>query len=541
MAQYTSTRPQSPKPTGFPFHPSLTRQKSSQSPLSPPATAASTSSSTDLQSQATPRAFTDFTPTATPMKLEDGRGGGVVGSPTGLAGAGGGGSKSFKVLSRPAQPTRINTSDLGTSTVGRAGAGGNMQSFTDAMNQASAVPRGGEAIPGALPSADYSFGRSPPLHETIGHAGANVLSPTSTVPGPSTVFLSNPVSTSTSTGSVPGLTAAHSRSNTGESSANGTGRISLMATPTSEKRDFGFGIGLDTAAVRAALGKEMQAEEMLEGEGSGAEGSTGSQTPRRGSVFGIGALALGTFSRKVSENDSGSSGKESSTPHKMSGPGMQRRGSGQKGLAIKTAGIVPSAMGPPAAPNTMPATPRRPSLLTQQILSSPAVPLSTPTTASSSMSHDHVPSGYSFGRKSSLKDRMKGTLSVLGSSGAESPSQARASYANWREASLPDRDFKGRTRVQHLEFDDRSMLSPTDTGSRARGLPPIAGESENLRDTSRFGSTGSTGRDRGRARQHNRSQTYAEGSSQDELGASGFGNWGRSGNLSLGTDDDDAV
>jgi hypothetical protein len=376
------------------------------------------------------------------------------------------GRSSFKVLSRPAKPT-ITTQGLDTASF-------------------SALP------PVETSSSSYEGTKGTPT--TSGNAGfvasPSMLSPAA--PLDPHMFYSPGKTAYTPTASVPPL------------SSRGTTFESVTHTPRS--RD-----GLSDN-VRISSGGET---EVLEDDGESTGNSTGSQTPRRrqSGPFGFGFEA--NQSSKPSTVAGGSYGKYARR-------GQLERVVHSQTLPIGRHGMTANPGASISAPPT--ATPRRPSLLTQQILSSPAVPLATWMTASL----NPVPKGAQLSKRSSLKEGVKGSLKPnLTTHGELQHSDLGGSF---RSRSSRDSFSAHSGELHHPASSLRENLG----GSNIR-----EDHMEELRGDVNSNPI------RGRARQYTRSRTYTEGSSQDEAGSSAMhgtssGTWGRSvGGLT--TDDDEAV
>lgn len=196
--------------------------------------------------------------------------------------------------------------------------------------------------------------------------------------------------------------------------------------------------------------------------------------------------------------------------------------------SLPTEGLRPvDSIGFNAHHSQRPGTPRRPSLLTQQILSSPAIPMSSNTTASSIGRSDN-----SLAKRPSLKDRVRGSLleaasrdfasSVLPTGGSSS---SRLGAADSRDAlSAGSRRGRNGSSTTHISerpsFDVDEHLEELVEAGRPAGF-------------------------RGRPNPSTRRKTYNEGSSQDDMrssytyGTSASG-WDRS-LTGLTTDDDDGV
>ena len=334
------------------------------------------------------------------------------------------------------------------------------------------------------------------------HAGDLVTSPTSDSAHqhPLHLGLTSPAESQQSSG-VPGL-----------SDSRGTTIDSISPTPVSTHRPSSRLSVNDSLPVRKedAFRKEEELSEEDRDE------STGSQTPRR---RGSGTFGFGfSLARRPSDR---------------LGEPRRCRTSGMRPYPVIHVQIVITDDSRPVDTASFhnqydqrSGTPRRPSLLTQQILSSPAVPLACNTTASSSDRGDH-----GLIRRPSLKDRVKGSL--LGSVTA---SRDFASAIVTGESSNQPSGTSASREVQLDARRERKGSSTTYMSSR-----PSLDLDEHLEELVDEGwPQGTRARPSGTRR-----KTYNEGSSHDDMrssytyGTSASG-WDRS-VTGLTTDDDEGV
>jgi hypothetical protein len=187
-----------------------------------------------------------------------------------------------------------------------------------------------------------------------------------------------------------------------------------------------------------------------------------------------------------------------------------------------------SQPGPAISAHAMDQKPhRRPSLLTQQILSSPAVPLATRSNASSKQPEPILQ------KRPSLKDRVKGGLISNGNNSRDVIFSAGETRGGRTEYSAATPSQAGASSVS----DTRSRKGSTGTHMSSR--PSFEEHLEELvEDTSPHDY-------RGRPKRNIRRRTYNEGSSQDDLGSAfshgtGGSVWDRS-VTGFTTDDDEGV
>jgi hypothetical protein len=336
------------------------------------------------------------------------------------------------------------------------------------------------------------------------HGGDLVTSPSSDqLQNAASFGVLSPTGSQRSSG-VPGL-----------SDSRGTTIDSVSHTPISAH-------GQDLRALDTALGLNYKREPVdVEEDESGDENdeSTGSQTPRRrgSGPFGFGFSLTRRPSDKVGKSNQCCRFeviRECKAAH------MGTISSSDTPRPVDATALH-------VTNNHKLGTPRRPSLLTQQILSSPAVPLATNTTAASSGRGD-----VSLSKRPSLKDRVKGSL--LGSvSASREFASALATGEGHQQVSGTSTSLEARRGTSRV----RKGSSGTYMSSR-----PSFDTDDHLEELVEDGqSRGSRGRPGHAARR----KTYNAGSSQDDMrsnytyGTSASG-WDRS-MTGLTTDDDEGV
>jgi hypothetical protein len=335
------------------------------------------------------------------------------------------------------------------------------------------------------------------------HSGDLVTSPSSAHPRHTTSLgLLSPADSQRSSG-VPDL-----------SDSRGTTIDSVSPTPISaphshDLRALDTAVGLNHKHEQSEIDQDMSGDENDE--------STGSQTPRRrgSGPFGFGFSLARRPSDKIGESNKASTCKNSVL---QSHSFIHCSSDGPR--PIDTTAFN-------ATNNQRMATPRRPSLLTQQILSSPALPLATNTTASSS--------GRGDGRlckRPSLKDRVKGSL--LG------PVSTSREFASALAAGEVSNQVPGTSKGLEARHDaDRARKGSTGTHMSSRPSFDMDEQLEELVEDGKLRGF------RGRPSHGPRRKTYNEGSSQDDMrssytyGTSASG-WDRS-ITGLTTDDDEGV
>lgn len=412
-------------------------------------------------------------------------------------------SGSFKVLSRPGPSLAIDTQNT---RVNKAQDAGQHKSHHETRPQ----PLGRNNSDGATDKGS--------LHQGTLVTSPSTVSPNHTNAGPHILeWMPSPTtSTWTNLSSVPGLsdsrgTTLESVSQTPQSRSNSAGPSSVQALKDQP--------GLHADAVQDADESEaLQSYDTTPG-----EESSGGQTPRvrRSEPFTYGF----------------SSGHR--TPHSSTGS-----------MSINSGGRTPGPSGDLASEgnnDTLPrATPlKRPSLLTQQILSSPgpsrssAVPPSSYTADTAATTSGSV----NLVKRPSFKDRVKKGL-LLGR-GSRDP------HANEQTADdgQYDRSHTSSSTTSRKPS-NRSCSQSSHHAVSEEGLEELADEhrrSANLNIAPRinYDNSAMTGRG-GRPRPHARSHTYTEGSSQDETERSSakhgtsVSTFGRA-SMSATTEDDEPV